>query len=101
MKHSTINKSDALTIACDEAFGHHPEDVVAPIKSGADVCNWLDEIFKTILEEAERNGPASHYRIKHLANAGAYLAFDYANHLGRQHEDMAENLAKAGIKVGM
>ena len=100
MSDSTNNKSDALMTACDEAFGLHPEDVVAPIKGGADICHWLDEIFKTIEEEAEKNGPVSHFRIKHLANAGAYLASDYANYLGCQHEDMAANLAKVGIKIG-
>lgn len=100
MSDSPNNRSDALSEACNEAFGLHPEDVAAPIKAGADVCLWLDEIFKTIREEAEKNGPVSHLRIKYLANAGAYLAFDYANYLGSQHEDMTEKLATVGIKIG-
>lgn len=75
-------------------------DVIAPTKVAADVCHWLNEIFKTIKEEAEQNWPVSHFRIKYLADAGAYLAFDYANYLGCQYEDRAANLAKAGIKTG-
>lgn len=91
---------EAITSACEKAFGEHPEDVISPIKSAADLCHWLDEIFKTIKEEAESNGPVSHFRIKHLANAGAYLAFDYSNYLGCHHEEMSACLKKAGIKTG-
>lgn len=100
MSDSTNNKPDALMATCKDAFGLLPEDVIAPILCGADAFHWMDEIFKTIKEEAEKNGPVSHFRIKHLAEAGAYLAFDYANFLGTQHEDMTEKLATAGIKIG-
>ena len=81
--------------ACRSLFGEHPEDVIAPINSASDTLYWLEEIFKTISREAlnERNG----YRIKHLAEAGAYLAFDIANFAGCQHETMIERLRTAGV----
>ena len=57
---------------CQDLFGEHPEDVISPIKSASDAFDWLEELFNTIKTEAlnERNG----YRIKHLAEMGAYLA---------------------------
>ena len=81
--------------ACRHLFGEHPENVISPIKSAADALSWLEELFKTIEREAlnERNG----YRIKHLAEAGAYLAFDIANFAGCQHETMIERLRTAGV----
>lgn len=100
MSNSANNKSDALITACKEAFGLYPEDVASHAKSGADVCHWFEEIFKVIREEAEKNSPVSHFRIKYLASAGAYLALDYANYLGCEHEDMASSLAKVGIEIG-
>jgi hypothetical protein len=83
-----------------DAFGFFPEDVVAPAKAAADMLHWLDEIFKTIAEEADKNDSASRFRIKHLAKAGAFMAFDHANYIGGNHEEMTRNLAKAGIKIG-
>ena len=100
MRAATKTNTETIMSACDDAFGLHPEDVIAPIKCAADLCHWLNEILKTIKEEAEQNGPASHFRIKYLADAGAYLALDYSNYLGCQHEDMAANLAKVGITIG-
>lgn len=97
---SEATNTETIMSVCEKAFGLHPEDVIAPTKAAADMCHWLDEIFKTIRAEAESNGPVSHFRIKHLANAGAYLAFDYSNYLGCQHEDMAAKLAEVGIKIG-
>ena len=81
--------------ACRSLFGEHPEDVIAPINSASDTLYWLEEIFKTISREAldARAG----YRIKHLAEAGAYLAFDIANFTDCQHETMIDRLRNAGV----
>ena len=78
-----------------ELFGDHPEDVISPIKSAAEVLGWLEEIFITIKKEAleERNG----YRIKKLADAGAYIALDMANFAGGQHEAYINRLQVAGV----
>lgn len=80
---------------CRSLFGEHPEDVISPIKSAADALSWLEELFHTIEREAlnERNG----YRIKHLAEMGAYLALDMGNYAGCQHETMIDRLRNAGV----
>lgn len=81
--------------ACRSLFGEHPEDVISPIKSAADALGWLEELFNTIKREAlnERSG----FRIKHLAEAGAYLAADIGNFADCQHETMIERLRTAGV----
>ena len=83
---------------CRALFGEHPEDVISPIKSASDALGWLEELFNTIKNEAltERNG----YRIKHLAEMGAYLAFDMSNYAGCQHETMVDRLRTAGVLHG-
>lgn len=62
MSAATKTNTETIMSACDDAFGLHPEDVIAPIKGAAELCHWLNEILKTIKEEAEQNGPLSHFR---------------------------------------
>jgi hypothetical protein len=83
-----------------DAFGLWPEDVIAPARMASDVFHQLAELFKTIKDEAEKNGPVSHRRIKHLAGAGAYLAFDFGELASGQFSDMAAHLNAAGIQIG-
>lgn len=79
---------------CQRLFDNHPEDVISPIKSAADTLGWLEELFRTIECEAlnERNS----YRIKHLAEMGAYLASDMSNLMGCQYETMVDRLRNTG-----
>lgn len=81
--------------ACRSLFGEHPEDLISPIHSAADALSWLEEILNTIAREAldGRNG----YRIKHLAEAGAYLALDMGNYAGHFHETVIARLRDAGV----
>ena len=81
--------------ACRSLFGEHPEDVISPINSAAEALMWLEEILRTIIREAldEHNG----YRIKRLAEAGAYLALDMGNYAECQHETMIDRLRTAGV----
>lgn len=81
--------------ACRSSFGNHPEDVIAPINSAAETLMQLSEIFKTISNEAlcECNG----YRIKRLAEAGAYLAVEIGNFADCEHESMRNALVAAGV----
>ncbi len=80
---------------CKALFGQYPEDVIGPIKSAADALLWLEEIFTTIKNEAlnERKG----YRIKRLADAGTYIAQEFSNYAGCEHETMLARLHDAGI----
>lgn len=89
-----INRTPGVD-ACRNLFGEHPEDVISPINSAAEALFWLEELFLTIAREAldERNG----YRIKHLAEMGAYLASDVGNYAGYQHETMIDRLRNAGV----
>lgn len=87
--------TDQMKDACEKLFGDHPEDVIEPIKSAADGLAQLEEIFITIAREATdgRNG----CRMKRLAEAGAYLAFDIGNCTGSRYETMLERLVEQGI----
>ncbi len=88
-------KRDAPAVeSCRALFGDHPEDVISPINAAAETLIQLEEIFKTISKEAlqERNG----YRIKRLADAGAYIALDMGNYADCRHEDMTSRLRTAG-----
>lgn len=93
-KQSTQGTAVPVAIVKD-LFGDYPEDVISPIKSVADALSWLEEIFTTIKNEAleGRNG----YRIKQLAEAGAYLAADMGNYACSKHESYLERLQSAGF----
>ncbi|MHB1359467.1 MAG: hypothetical protein ACYCWC_07780 [Rhodocyclaceae bacterium] len=81
--------------ACRRLFGEHPEDVIAPINCAADALAWLEEILKTISRDTLVAGNG--YRIKLLADAGAYLALEIGNFAGCQHETMIKRLYDAGV----
>jgi hypothetical protein len=82
---------------CRSLFGEHPEDVIAPLGYAGEALGWLEELFKTIATDAlaERNS----YRIKQLADLGAYVASESSNFASCQHESMCEKLAAAGIQL--
>lgn len=92
MANNAVNPSTEIV---KNIFDDHPEDVISPIKSAADTLGWLVEIFDTIKNDAldGRNG----YRIKHLAEAGAYLALNMADYVGHMHETYLDRLIKAGV----
>lgn len=81
--------------ACRSVFGSHPEDVITPINSAAETLMQLHEIFKTISDEAldARHG----HRIKALADAGAYLAFDIGNFADCEFERLRDSLVAADV----
>jgi len=81
---------------CKRLFDHHPEDVIAPLGYASEAFGWLEELFRTIATDAlneRRNG----YRIKHLAEMGAYVASESSNFAGNMHETFEEKLKEAGI----
>jgi hypothetical protein len=77
-------------------FGKHPVDVISPIRSAAEVLGWLEEIFQVISREAEA-ARMNTVRVKSLADAGAYLASDFGNYVGVEHETMLESFRLCGI----
>lgn len=87
----------SLTNVCQQVFGDHPVDVVSAIGWGEESLGWLEEIFRTIANDAldGRKG----YRIKHLAELGAYLALDFSNLSGTQREKYQDNLIASGVAV--
>ncbi|MDP2172002.1 MAG: hypothetical protein Q8J96_16460 [Rhodocyclaceae bacterium] len=96
----SINKTAAppaptFIDACNATFGSHPEDVIMPINSAAETLMQLHEIFKTISDDAldARHG----HRIKALAEAGAYLAYDIGNFAGCEFERLRDSLVAAGV----
>lgn len=90
------NTAENISIqAVRNLLGDHPEDVISPIKNASDALIWIEEILITIKKEAlnEHNG----YRIKHLAEAGAYIAGDMGNYAGHMHEIYLDRLQSASI----
>lgn len=77
-------------------FGDHPEDVIGPIQSAAEALSWLEEIFRTIVAEVRIDSPSG-YRIKRLAEAGAYLALDMGDYVSHSHETYLDRLKDAGV----
>lgn len=52
----------------------------------------MKEIFDTISRENSNS-----FRLRRLADAGAYIASDIGNFIDCQHEGYRDNLRKAGI----
>jgi hypothetical protein len=94
MAKQTINETAENAIIA--AFGLGAEDVISPIKCASETLGWLEEIFNSIVTEAKKENPMS-MRIKQLAEAGSYLAMDFANMSDRRHEEMWGKLQEAGI----
>lgn len=83
--------------ACRSAFGAPPEDVINPLKSAAEALIQLREILKTISNEALDTRTVTGYRLKSLADAGAYLAYDIGEYAGGEFERMRDSLVSAGV----
>ena len=92
----TPDEIDAVIV---QAFGEHAVDVLIPVKSSAEAFGWLDAIFKSIADEAHKDRPDTS-RIKRLAGAGAYIAFDYSNDIGCAHEEMVDHLDAVRVYAG-
>lgn len=92
-----MKRSNLAAETIKEAFGNYPQDVLAPISSASDVCSWLEAIIGAIRTEARLDNPVSCLTIGYLADAAHYLASDFANQYDCQHEEMFNNLKKAGL----
>lgn len=82
--------------AVEALFGDHPEDVISPIKSAAEAFGWIEEILLTIVRDTDGSGRST-LRIKRLADAGAYLACEFSNYTGCEHERLLGRLQAAGV----
>ena len=89
-----MNTDDLIT-TIKEAFGEHPEDVLAPAKMASEGFGWLNEILLSIRREAE--GENFSPRIVKLASAGAYLADGIGSYCGAEHATMWQKLQEAGV----
>lgn len=83
--------------ACRTLFDHHPEDVIAPLGYAGDALGWLEELFRIIADDALT--PNRGWRIKKLAELGAYVASESSNFAGHMHETFTEHLQAAGIDL--
>lgn len=83
-----------LESACRSLFGVHPEEVISPLNCASDTLGWLEEILRTIAKEADK---CRSYRIKRLAEAGAYIASDIGNFADCEHEKYRDALIAAGV----
>jgi hypothetical protein len=79
-----------------ESFNEAPEDVICPINTASEVGYWFEEIFKVIRAEADKNNPDS-FKIRRLADMGAYLGSDFGNRFDCRHEDLFDHLKAAGL----
>lgn len=83
--------------ACRHLFDHHPEDVIAPLGYASEALGWLEELFRIIAADA--TNPSKAFRIKALAEMGAYVASESSNFAGHMHETFTEHLQAAGIDL--
>jgi hypothetical protein len=71
---------------------NNPQDVLNTIKAAADALGWVAEIFSSIEKELQTPGEAwSDGRIKRLAEMGRYIASDFENIAGSQHDAYERN----------
>ncbi len=94
--HSATAAASAHVENVRALFGSHPEDVIQPIKTAADVLGWLEETFGILIQEVNSERMSS-VRLKRLIDAGLYLTSDFGNHLECEHKRMLESLRLAGV----
>lgn len=79
--------------AAKTALGRHPKDALVFVELGADTLDWLESVFHAIEVLHEKGGGEIH--IKRLAGLGRYISSDIGNHIGAEHEKMAEAVEAA------
>ncbi|MEY4593012.1 MAG: hypothetical protein RIR18_1907 [Pseudomonadota bacterium] len=90
-------QTQAQVQAVKDLLGACPEGALYGYKTGSDALGWLEEIFKTIQQDAMDE--IKSYRVKRLAELGAYVAGDLSNSLHQEHGGYIKRLKDAGIKV--
>lgn len=84
--------------AAKTVLGRHPKDALIFVELGADTLDWLEAVFHAIEVLHEKGGGEIH--IKRLAGLGRYVSSDMSNHIGAEHEKMAEAIEAAEAQEG-
>ena len=84
---------------CKELFGCHPEDVIDSIKTASKCLGWMESICKAIDASMQSKNPADRFHAQRLAEAGAYLAQDFANIADTEQEEMRAALKQSGVEL--
>ena len=79
-----------------ECFGAMPADIIINMKGAAENFSWLDALFFSIEQEAQKPEPSS-LRIETLAGMGRYLSEDFSNFYDCQHETFRDKLQEHGV----
>lgn len=79
--------------AAKTVLGRHPKDALIFVELGADTLDWLEAVFHAIEVLHEKGGGEIH--IKRLAGLGRYVSSDISNHIGAEHDKMAEAIEAA------
>ena len=79
--------------AAHAVFGERPRDVLFHIDAATDGLSWCEAVFHAIEVLHEKGGGEIH--IKRLASLGRYVSSDISNHIGAEHDKMAEAIEAA------
>ena len=79
--------------AAKAVLGRHPKDAILYTEIGSDTMGWLQAVFHAIEVLHEKGGGEIH--IKRLAGLGRYVSSDISNHIGAEHDKMAEAIEAA------
>ena len=84
--------------AAKTVLGRHPKDAILYAEIGHETLDWLEAVFHAIEVLHEKGGGEIH--IKRLAGLGRYVSSDMSNHIGAEHEKMAEAIEAAEAQEG-
>ena len=79
--------------AAKAVLGRHPKDAILYAELGHETLDWLEAVFHAIEVLHEKGGGEIH--IKRLASLGRYVSSDISNHIGAEHDKMAEAIEAA------
>jgi len=71
---SNTTRAAAFAEAANTIFGVSPEDVLNTLESAVSAFNWTEALFDAIGALYERSEEFDELRIKHLSEAGSFIA---------------------------
>jgi len=82
---SATTNAAAVAEVAQNLFGVRPEDVLAALESAGAALDWTGALFDAIGMLYERDGEFDALRIKHLSEAGSFVAKHAATSAQESH----------------
>lgn len=90
-------KPEELEQAIEQAFGHHPEDILMPLKICLENMSQICELSQCVRDISKSDDDSACHRIGLLADTAMQMIESCSGTIGRVMREYASNLHQSGV----